>query len=208
MDNTNITFEESLYFIIVNIVLLFIGVFLWYHIWIKNYGGEIPNPQMENESNLTFFNSKNFKIVVKELYKRLRNLDKVYMSRSVGIEAYVYLLFQRRMCSLIFSMASFSIFFSVLTFLSKIKSPESSRFFDFFINNKYIDNFSTVIHIVSLFVFTFLHFRNFSIIKREAQYIYFDRFDKMSRKKDSDWLSCRTLHISGMGPNDRNSKFY
>jgi hypothetical protein len=202
----NISLEESFYFILINIVFLLFGVFLWYYIWIKNFGGEIPNPQIENESDLTYFNSKNFKMVVGELYKRLKRLDRLYMSRSIGIESYVYLLFQRKMCSLLFVMTLFSFAFSFLTFLSKIQSPGPAKFFDLFLNNKYIDDFSSVIHIVSLFIFTFLHFRNFSMIKREAENLYFDRFDKMSRKKDSDWLSCRTFHISGLGPNDRNSK--
>ena len=202
----NITLEEFAYFIILNFLLLLLGVFLWYYIWVRTYGGEIPNPQMGNEANLTFFNSKNFKIVVKELYKRIKGLDRVYMSRSVGIESYVYLVFQRQICSLLFVMTLFSICFSFLTYLSKIESKENSNLFDFFVKNKYIDEISTMIHLVSLFVFTFMHFRNFSIIKREAECLYFDRFDLMSRKKNSDWLSCRTLHISGLGPNDINGK--
>lgn len=202
----NITLEEFLYFITLNFVILLLGVFLWYYIWIRSYGGEIPNPQMGTEANLTFLNSKNFKIVVRELYKRIKGLERVYMSRSVGIESYIYLVFQRQVLSLLLVMTLFSICFSLLTYLSKIKSKENSNFFDFFIVNKYIDEISTTIHIASLFIFTFMHFRNFSIIKREAECLYFDRFDLMSRKKDSDWLSCRTLHISGLGPNDRNGK--
>ena len=50
-----------------------------------------------------------------------------------------------------------------------------------------------------------LHFRYFSLIRSEAVSLYFERFDILSRTKDYNWLSSRTLHISGLEPHERNS---
>ena len=165
----------------------------------------IPNPQFSDEPNLTFFNSKNFSIATSELWKRIKEFDKHYLIRSVGHESYIYLVFQRKLIYLIFTMAIFSFFFSFISVF--FMNQENHSFLqDFLLNNKYLNDFTTIVHIVSVILFTFLHFRFFTVIKTEAKHLYFDRFDKMSRKKDSDWLSCRTLHISGLGPNERNSK--
>ena len=62
-------------------------------------------------------------------------------------------------------------------------------------------------YIIFLYLNTFLHFRCFNIIKKEAYYIYFSRFDKMSQKFDLNFLSSRTLHISGLAPEERNTDY-
>jgi hypothetical protein len=212
MDNNNpilnITLEEVLLFILINVIMILTGIILWYFIWIKQYGGSIPNPQFGNEEEVTYFHSKNFVRVVSELWTRITNFDKKYMLRSIGMESYVYLFFQRKLCSLLLRMTIFSFLLSLVTTLATKSNEDAPAtwFQDFLLNNKFLNDFTTIVHIISLALFTFLHFRFFTLIKTEIKYLYFDRFDKMSRKKDADWLSCRTLHISGLGPNDRNSK--
>lgn len=201
-----ISFQEVILFLNVNCIIIFLGIILWYFIWIKEYGGVIPNPQIGNETNITYFNSKNFVIVWEQLWKRIKEFSKPYLIRSVGMESYIYLLFQRKLIRFLLTMSFFSLFFSLLTTLAHSEQSSYSAFHDFLLNNKYLDDFSIVIHVTSLILYTFLHFRFFGVIKRETKFLYFDRFDEMSRNKDADWLSCRTLHISGLGPNERNSK--
>jgi hypothetical protein len=200
-----ITFYEGLFFILLNIILILSGVLLWYYMWVKTYGGVIPNPQFADETDITYFNSKNLVIVFYELWKRIKNLDKKYFIRSVGMESYVYLLFQRRIIKLLFFMSLFSLFFSFITTIANTQEDGYSALHDFLLNNKYVNDFSTVIHLISLVLFTFLHFRYFTVLKNETSNLYFERFDKMSRTKNADWLASRTLHISGLKPNERNS---
>jgi hypothetical protein len=200
-----VTLEEIILFGLFNLLLILIGIILFYYVWIKSYGIMIPLPQLSNEDNLTFFNTKNFKIGISELYKRIKSFDKSYLIRSIGPESYIYLIFQRKLISLIITISIFSFLFSFISnFLGKEDTNSTIR--DFLINNKYLNDFTTIIHVISVFLFTFLHFRFFTSIKSDAKFIYFDRFDKMSRRKDADWLSCRTLHVSGLGPTERNSK--
>ena len=201
-----VSIEEVILFFLVNLIILLFGIILYYYIWIKSYGGVIPVKQIGNEEELTFFNSKNFVIVITELWNKIKEFDKRYMIRSIGLESYVYLLFQRSLISLLFTMSIISIIISIFsTFLSDNSKNTSIQ--NFFLNNKYLNDFTTKLHIISVILFTFLHFRCFSMIKTQAKYLYFDRFDQMSRNKSADWLSCRTLHVSGLGPNERSSKF-
>lgn len=199
----SLSLEEVILFTLINIIIILLGIILYHYIWIKDYGVMIPNPQ--SEAGMTFFNSKNFVIVFAELWKRIKEFDRMYLFNSIGIEGYIYLFFQRELISLIFTMAIFSFLFSFISNLT-IEGTEKSAFQDFLLNNKYLNDFTTIVHLISVALFTFLHFRFFRVIKAETKYIYFDRFDRMSRKKDSDWLSCRTLHVSGLAPNERNSK--
>lgn len=202
--NKDTTFQEVSVFTIVNLVIILVGLILWYYIWIRDYGVMIPNPQYSNEQEITFFNTKNFSIAIYEIWKRIKDFDKRYLIRSIGHESYIYLIFQRKLIYLIFTMSIFSLLFSFISI--SFKAEEQNTFQDILLNNKYLNDVTTIIHIISILLFTFLHFRFFTVIKTEASYLYFDRFDKMSSKKDADWLSCRTLHISGLAPNERNSK--
>ena len=78
-------------------------------------------------------------------------------------------------------------------------------FHDFLLNNKYLNDFSTAMHLFALIFYTFLHFRFFTVLKNQLKNLYFEHFDKMSRHKHDEWLSCRTLHISGLAASQRNS---
>ena len=60
-----IPIQESILFLLINIVMILMGIILWYYIWIKQYGGEIPNPQFASESNISYFSSKNFVFLIK-----------------------------------------------------------------------------------------------------------------------------------------------
>ena len=206
-NNHHISLEEIFLFIFVNFIIITFGVIFWYIIWIRDYGGIIPNPQLMNETNISYFNSKNFLIVLKEIWKRFKEFNKNYLLRSIGTEAYVMLLFQRKVISLLIIMSILSLIFSFINILAN-KEKGYNAFHDFLLNNKYLNEFSTVMHLISLIIYTFLHFRFFSVLKNDLKNLYFENFDKMSREKDSDWLSCRTLHISGLSASQRNSKFY
>ena len=195
---------ELLIFLIVNLIVILIGLYLWNYIWIKEYGGTIPNTQYDSE-DLTYFTSKNYKIFIGQFYKKYKEFDKSYLLRSIGMEAYIYLIFQRKVIKLLSVMAIMSFIFSFITTMAQPKNEIVSFFHYFLFQNKYTDNFTSVIRLLGVIIYTFLHFRYFSLIRSEAVSLYFERFDILSRTKDYNWLSSRTLHISGLEPHERNS---
>ena len=73
----------------------------------------------------------------------------------------------------------------------------------FFPKQKDLQQFLSVSNIFGIILITFFHFRSFAKLKREAFQLYYTRFLKMSEDKDVNWLSCRTLHISGINPQER-----
>lgn len=203
--------ETAILLISIHLFIILIGFIMYNYIWIKRYGGVIPNPQYGSETDITFFNSKNFDIFIDEIYKRLRDFNYNYLQRSTGIESLVYLIFQREISRLFLLMSVISIFLYSIGFI--IRSPYiEDTFIETFVNymkenHSFLSSYDSFSHIISLIFFTFLHFRCFSIIKRESKYIYFERFDKMSRYKNNEWIACRTLHISGLRPLERNGIF-
>jgi hypothetical protein len=172
----------------------------------------IPISTDSNDNEiLLYFHSKDFSFVIKELYKRLNQFEKNYMMNSVGMEAYLYLLYQRKIIKILIIMTIISTGVSLATTISNLKEIKESSTYtiihDFFLNNKYMNDFSSYMHICSLIIFSFLHFRYLTMFKTESKFLYFERFDKMSRYKNYEWLRCRTLHISGIAPEERNSKY-
>jgi hypothetical protein len=205
MEKDKISFEEIFLFININVVIILLGILLWYIIWIKEYGSSIPYPQFGEETNITYLNTKNFSIIIHQLWIRFREFNQHYITRSIGMESYVYLLFQRKLIGIFFSISVLSLIFAFLNILASNEFGYAG-FHEYLLNNKYLNEFSMAIHLTALIFYTFLHFRYFTVLKNELKHLYFNKFDIMSRKKNSDWLSCRTLHISGLAPHQRNSK--
>lgn len=207
MENSliSVTLLETIFFSLINIIIILLAIILWYSIWIKNYGGSIPNKQYSEDEEMTYFNSKNFVIVIDELWKRIRTFDTNYLIPAIGMEATTYLNFQRNIISLVLIMSIFSILISFITNIFNYEEKGYTIIEEFLLNNRNLTEYSTIMHLIAMTITTFLHFRFFSTIKTESKYMYFDRFDKMSRNKNYQWLSCRTLHISGLGANERNS---
>jgi hypothetical protein len=204
--NTHISYVEILTMVNINLIIIFIGIILWYLIWVKTYGCILPNPQIMNETNLSYFHSKNFGIVISEIWKRFVEFNKNYLLRSIGTEGYVYLTFQRKIISLLAIISVISLLISLINFIAANEN-HFDALHDFLLNNKYLNDFSTMMHLFAVIIYTFLHFRFFTLLKNLFKNLYFDQFDKMSRHKDADWLSCRTLHISGLSASQRNSNF-
>lgn len=204
-----ISLQEIILFLSFNVCLIIIGIVLWYFVWIRQYGGEIPNPQLSTETNISFFSTKNFGMLISQVYQHIKKFDKSYFIRSVGVEGYIYLKFQRALIALMITYICFALIFSGIGMLFKERYNQSdwiTEVQNFFMNNKYLNDYTTIMHVIAISLYTFMHFRCFAKIRREALYLYFERFDKMSREKNADWIACRTLHISGIGPNERNSK--
>lgn len=205
---TNISLKEVSVFLMINIILLLLGIIIWYYMWVKKYGIEIPNKKSNPNEDLSFMNSKDFFVVVQKLFERIQELDESYFLNTLGYEGYIYLLFQRKLLNLLMIILLFSLVFSGINFFFTEKKELNFllKIEYFLTNNKEINEITVIFHLISIFIYSFLHIRFFSQFKREISYLYFNRFDKMSRVKNSDWLRCRTLHISGLAPRERNNE--
>lgn len=203
---SSISFGETMTFICINLIIIGIGVFFWNILWIKPKLSEI----IKNIGNtITYYSSKDFNLVFSEINSAVTSFDQITLLNTIGFESYCLLLFQRRVMTLIFYYLLVSIILSLISMIiDTINGEETEKFTNFvsyFANNNSFDRVTNVIHIIVAALFTFLHFRCFSMVKEEAKYIYFRRFDRMSQNFNEEWLSCRTLHISGINPEERNT---
>jgi len=171
----------------------------------------IPIPQQYlRDGDLVYFQSKDVSFVMTEIYRRIKEFDYSYITKSCGNESFIYLLFQRNMINLIFMMTIVSATESLLiTTLNIVKDNRANWYkiiYNFFLNNKDLESdYSVILHILTCVIFTLLHYRFVNILKNESKLLYFERYINNSKNKDCEWLSARTLHISGIKPNERNS---
>ena len=186
-----ISIYETILFLLFNIIYLMIGFILWHILWVSRHGVEIPN--LISKNTITYFSSRNFSLVLKEIWERMWKLDPTYLTSAIGYEAYNFLLYQRTILSTLFT------FFLISTFLFLCRIYGNI----FFPKEKDLQQFLSVSNIFGIILITFFHFRSFANLKREAFHLYYTRFMKMSEDKDINWLSCRTLHISGINPQER-----
>ena len=182
---------ETILFLLFNLLYLMIGFILWDIFWVTKHGVEIPN--LISKNTITYFSSRNFSLVLKEIWDRMWELDATYLTSAIGYEAYNFLLYQRTILSTLFSFFLISIFLFLCRTYGHI----------FFRKEKDLQEFLSVINIFGIITITIFHFRSFAKLKREAFRLYYSRFMKMSENKDVNWLSCRTLHISGINPQER-----
>ena len=104
---STITVYESIIFFLFNFIILMIGFILWYFLWAKRHGIEIQ--EIVNDTLINFC-SRNFGLILENLYLRIKNFDKIYIIKAMGYEAYVYLVFQKTMISLLYSQYIWKLF--------------------------------------------------------------------------------------------------
>ena len=189
--DTTIGIYETLLFLLINIIYLMIGFILWHILWVSRHGVEIPN--LISKNTITYFSSRNFSLVLREIWNRMWRLDSNYLTSAIGYEAYNFLLYERTILSTLFTFFIISLFLFLCRAYGNIFFPKEKDFLQFL----------SVSNITGIILITFFHFRSFEKLKREAFHFYYERFRKMSQNKDVNWLSCRTLHISGINPHER-----
>jgi len=177
---------------------------------VKSLIREVFIQSTNNNNETENIEYKEFGKVAKELFRIISSFDKGYIIQTCGIEGYLYLLFQRKLIILLFLMTTINIPFSFLsTFINEklIRlSNKNSLMHIALLNNLFLNDFSTILHVISLFFFTILHFNLLTQMKREARNIYFERYVMMSQTKEMPWLRCRTLLLSGIPHYERNGK--
>ena len=144
---TNISLKEVSVFLMINIILLLLGIIIWYYMWVKKYGIEIPNKKSNPNEDLSFMNSKDFFVVVQKLFERIQELDESYFLNTLGYEGYIYLLFQRKLLNLLMIILLFSLVFSGINFFFTEKKELNFllKIEYFLTNNKEINEITDLI---------------------------------------------------------------
>lgn len=198
-------FSLSIILLIANIIIVLIAVLLWHIIWVKEYGCSIPNERVGNFQ--TYFHSKNFNMVINQLSSKIFDYNKEFTIETVGFEAYAYLLFQRQVIGFLFIVTIISVSFSAISTYILLQNDDYTLN-DFlntmFFENKEVNSSTATLHIITMTLFILFIIRFLTKLKRELKDLYFSRFDVLSRTKNHEWLRCRTLHISGISPLERN----
>ena len=174
--DTTISIYETILFLLFNLIYLMIGFILWHILWVSRHGVEIPN--LISKNTITYFSSRNFSLVLKEIWERMWKLDPIYLTSAIGYEAYNFLLYQRTILSTLFSFFLISLFL----FICRIYGDM------FFPKEKDLQQFLSVSNIFGIILITFFHFRSFAKLKREAFRLYYTRFLKMSERKPCTFL--------------------
>ncbi len=132
----------------------------------------------------------------------LSKFNRDYWTTQCGQDAYLYLLFQRKLLKLTFFLGISSLAVSIATnyFLSDTKKDwiEQST-----LGNKVLTPVTAWIHAILGIAFSYYAFKTIFDLRDEAIELYKETQRERCRNKDFEWLKARTLHVRGLLPNDR-----
>lgn len=141
-----------------------------------------------------------------DFYKKIMAaFNTEYLTLNCGIDAYIYMLFQRKMMKLMLFYALLSLLFAIP--INIVSSSSSEEWFErMTLNNKELDTLSAWVHGSLMIIFTIATIYTFYELKLEARSVYAEVQLKRSRTKNFEWLKTRTVHVRGLAPNDRKGE--
>ena len=154
------------------------------------------------EKRQLFYTTRSPAILYEFFHKMVSKFDRNYWATQCGQDAYLYLLFQRRLIrlALIMAVASMIVSLSVNLFGS---SDQQEWFERSSLNNKALTPISSWAHSGLALLFTILTFFTVFDLREEARELYKENQKEKCKVKDYEWLKARTLHIRGLLPKDR-----
>eukprot|EP00357_Protocruzia_adherens_P016895 CAMPEP_0115016764 /NCGR_PEP_ID=MMETSP0216-20121206/27668_1 /TAXON_ID=223996 /ORGANISM="Protocruzia adherens, Strain Boccale" /LENGTH=723 /DNA_ID=CAMNT_0002387357 /DNA_START=291 /DNA_END=2462 /DNA_ORIENTATION=- len=142
--------------------------------------------------------------IIREFSGILYKLDVDHWVGVCGSDAYIYLLYQRKMIKMLFIFGIISLFVSLpVNLLGDWPEPVLERIT---IYNKNLSWETTWIHVILILIFTFGVFKTVRNVKREIRKSKIREHYKISQHRDSEWLKQRTVHIRGVLPEDRKGE--
>ena len=112
MEGNNL--ENILFVLFFNLLIFFIACLISKYIWIQQIGVEIPIDRklydVEFKRKRYYWSTSSFQVFWHFFVKIMTTFNMEYFTLNWGIDAYIYLLFQRRLMMLM-------LFFSVLSLL-------------------------------------------------------------------------------------------
>ncbi|CDW80986.1 transmembrane protein 63c [Stylonychia lemnae] len=187
------------YIIILNFIYVLVAVVAWYHLWIKGLGEK--NVAGLDKRQL-FYTTRSPSILYEFFKKMLSKFDRGYWSAQCGQDAYLYLLFQRKLIRLAIILAISSMVVSLS--INLFASTDQQEWFErSSLNNKQISPITAWVHCGLALLFSLLTFYTVFDLREEARDLYRENQKEKCKVKDYEWLKARTLHVRGLLPKDR-----
>eukprot|EP00742_Colponemidia_sp_Colp-10_P008534 GILJ01009248.1.p1 GENE.GILJ01009248.1~~GILJ01009248.1.p1 ORF type:complete len:943 (-),score=102.35 GILJ01009248.1:123-2888(-) len=204
----------------VNAGVLAIFLLLWYHVWVKKYPPSIPRRSTfrgnDEEQDSSMIQQTLRLRDLFRLYQRIIWHDRDGVVLDVcGLDAFIYLRFQRYVLRLMIFYAVVSLGFSLPVNLALDDSAaqedqEEPGYFDttgnWFerttLNNKRLDRLTSWFHLLLVFVFTFTCYLAMFHLVMEVKEVLRKRERSYPHQRLLRVLKKQTLHVRGMLQND------
>jgi len=205
---------QILSLIVINCFLMVFGFIAAYFIWFKYLGVEIPDerpPPVKNvkkhfQRRAFTFSSRSLEIVLDKYLQIFSKFDSGYWIQYCGIDAYIYLYFQRTIFKLFGIMSVFSICVSIPVNVFTSTDEDwtlENLFIRTTLNNKTMTGYTSWLHVALLIGFSLFCFQTVFKMKEVVRQEYKKQFLDRSRKQNTEWLKARTAHIIGLPQRDR-----
>ena len=202
---------ESLFYLTLLMLLIFaVAVILWKFFWLKPIGVEIPiDRQFFEDRRPVFYATRSFSIFWSFFSRTLRQFNRDYWSLHVGLDGFLYLLFQRALLKLMLVFALVSLLVSMP--INYIETDDSSHalsnwFERTTLNNKPLTSLSSWIHVGLVGFYTMITLLTILSVRQEAKGIFVRVQIQKSKKHDHEWLKAHTLHVRGLLPQDKRGE--
>lgn len=202
-------FEAIWIVLFFNLLIFGIACLISRIIWINGVGLEIPIDKkfydVDFKKKRVFWSTSSFKVFWDFYIKIMTAFNTEYLTLNWGIDAYIYMLFQRKMMKLMLFYAVLSLLFAIP--INVVSSTNGEEWFErMTLNNKELDTLSWWVHGILMIIFTIATIYTFYELKLEARKVYAEVQLKRSRTKNFEWLKTRTVHVRGLAPNDRKGE--
>ena len=134
-------------------------------------------------------------------WKLLYSLRQEYWVLNCGLDAYLYLLFQRKMLKL---MAVFSVVALTIPLPVNVYTAENQwDFFEKITLSSQAMAFKSWIYVILVIVMTVLTLWMLMDLKQEAREVFVKTNLDRTKTKNTEWLMERTIHVRGLAPMDK-----
>ncbi|CAI2385080.1 unnamed protein product [Moneuplotes crassus] len=201
--------HKLFFFILFHFCVIILTVFLWRCIWLKRIGIELPSERREIIENSfnddSCHTTKSFRVFWKVFKEKYMSLNENYWVKNCGVDAFLYLLLQRKVASLLFWIGSISF---ILSLFFNLASDETLDIQDhkwrndwsikvLYGNKDFIKGVWSWVQVILCCLITLWTLNTVYELKTQARRVY-----KRYVKHDYEWLKSRTIHVKGILKND------
>lgn len=207
------------WFLLAHVLVLLLTFIIWRYLWLKRTGVEVPIDDSQetrnNKPSTEYQTTKNFNVFWRMFYDYYTKFNQDYWVRNWGLDAYLYLLFQRKVLKLLFTISCISL---VLSFFFNFISDHSLQIQD----PKWRNDWTVKILFgskdlvkgtwswvqVSLCIFiTIATLKIIFSLKTKGREMYKKYSRSGEFQHDYEWLRSRTIHVRGLLKNDITGAF-
>ena len=186
----------------------------------------VRNVRKHFQRRAMVFMTRDYNLMMENFMRLFKPLKPDYWIKYCGLDAYIYLYFQRSLFKLMVYMSILSLVVSIpLNVISSSlqegeniytgadggadedETTQKQWFVRTTICNKTLTTFSSWGHVFLVFIFSWLVIRTVLLIQSHVKQMYIKDLSDKSQKRNTEWLKSRTAHIRGLPPNDRKGIF-